>query len=250
MTFALLDGHALGWGSPIIVGSLLVSAVGLIAFLGLERRRAHPMVPLEFFRNPTFVGANAVGFAMFFAYQGGVFFLSLFFQEVQGASAIDAGLRLTPLNAAFIVVTPIAGAIAARLGPRVPLVAGSLVAASGLLLLHDLAPTTSYGASWWRLLLFGIGFALTLPPMVAAVLASVPAGRAGAAAAVHNALRQFGGLVGVAVMALVAGAQPVATLHVAGKASFASGIDAALVTAGILALVAAAVAFAFVRAPR
>jgi EmrB/QacA subfamily drug resistance transporter len=247
LTFGLIEGNALGWQSPIVLGSLLLAAAGFAAFVGLERSEAHPMVPLWFFRNPKFVAANTVGFAMFFGYQGGVFFLSLFFQEVQGASSIDAGFKLTPLNAAFIVITPLAGALAARFGPRLPLVMGSVIAGSGFLLLYNLEPSTGYGTSWWRLVLFGVGFALALPPMVAAVLATVPAGRAGAAAAVHNAVRQFGGLVGVAVMGLIAGARPGAALPTAAKAAFTSGIASALVTAGILSLIAAAVAFFFVR---
>lgn len=247
LTFGLIEGSALGLGSPLVLGSFLLSAAGLTAFIVFERSEAHPMVPLWFFRNPTFVAANTVGFAMFFAYQGGVYFLSLFFQEVQGASVINTGLKLTPLNAAFVVITPLAGALAARFGPRFPLVAGSLLAAFGFLLLYNLAPSTSYAMSWWRLLLFGIGFALTLPPMVTAVLASVPAGRAGAAAAVNNAVRQFGGLVGVAVMGVIAGARPVGALQGAARAAFASGIASSLVTAGILGLVAALVALLFIR---
>ena len=259
LTFALIEGNNRGWHSSLIIGALLGAGVGLFAFIVIEIRREYPMVPLRFFRNPTFVAANLVGFAIFFALQGGVFFLSLYFQNVQGDSAVQAGLLLTPLNAAFMVISPAAGVIAARLGLRLPMVAGCVLTGAGLVLLYDLGPSTSYASSWWRLLLFGVGFALTLTPMTAAILASVPAAQAGTAAAVHTTVRQVGGLMGVAVLTVFASAREASVLstsHASGsavrsvrQAAFASGMDAALVGAGAVTLAAALVALAFVRAP-
>jgi DHA2 family methylenomycin A resistance protein-like MFS transporter len=252
LTFALIQGNSWGWSSPRILLALALALVGFAVFLAVESRTSQPMVPLGFFRSPTFSAANTVGFAIFFALQAAIFFLSLFLQEVQGDSPVEAGLRLTPLTGAFMLISPLAGSIAGRLGSRVPMVIGLLLTTAGLFLLSSLTPHTPYSTAWWRMAILGIGFALTLAPMTAAILASVPPARAGTGSAIHTAARQVGGLLGIAALGAIAGSQgamsPTHGPPGSAAAIFAQGMDVALFTAGLVTLAAAAVALAFVRA--
>ncbi|HYM49138.1 MAG TPA: MFS transporter [Candidatus Limnocylindrales bacterium] len=237
LTFALIESAHYGWTSPLIAGLLIAAALGCAGFILLEQRVAQPMVPLRFFRVRSFTGANLVGASIFFALQGALFFLSIYFQDVQHRSAIEAGLRLSPVTAAFMVMAPIAGRLAGRFGPRLPITVGLVFSGAGLLLLHGLMPSTPYADVWWRLLLVGVGFALTLAPMTAAVLSSVPVRRAGTASAIHTAARQTGGLFGVAVLGAIAG----------GARDFTAGMDIAFVVGGCVVLGAVLITLALIR---
>ncbi|HKD75837.1 MAG TPA: MFS transporter, partial [Ktedonobacterales bacterium] len=206
LTYALIEGNAQGWGSLLIVGLFVAAGVLLAAFVVVEARADEPMLPLGFFKNASFSVANAVALVVGFALLGTVFFISQYFQGVQGFVPLASGLRSLPNTMGIFVAAPIAGALAARLGPRVPITLGALCSGTALLLLMRLGPATPYAAIWWNLGLGGIGFGLMLSPLAAAVLGALPPTRSGLASSMINMSRQVGGVFGVALLgALVQG---------------------------------------------
>ena len=201
LTYGLIEGGTRGWTDGLILGSLALAAVLLVAFVLVERRSASPMLPLSFFRNPTFSAANAVAALMFFAMVGTVFFLALYLQNVRGWSPAQAGLRLLPLSGAILLFAPVAGKVSDRRGPRPFLIGGPLVTAVGLALLLLTDADTSYAAVILpSFVIVGMGWAMTLAPMTSAVMGSVGQERAGVASAVVNTSRELGGVLGVAAI--------------------------------------------------
>jgi EmrB/QacA subfamily drug resistance transporter len=203
LTYALIEGNAKGWRSPLIVALLLVAAVGLACFIEVERRSSTPMLPLHFFRNATFATANVIAFLVSFGMFGVLFFLSLYLQNVQGYSAVAAGSRFLPMTGAIVFSAPIAGRLASNLGSRGPMALGMALAGTGLLLLERIGAHTGYGALWWDFLLIGIGMGLTMTPMTAAVMGSVPPERSGMASATTATSREVGGVFGIALLGAV-----------------------------------------------
>ncbi|MBO0517608.1 MFS transporter, partial [Streptomyces beijiangensis] len=184
----------------------VVAVLSLVAFLVIESRHPHPLVPLGLFRNRTVSVAVAVGAANSVAFYGVIFVLSLFFQQVRGGSALSAGLMFLPMTALIPVVNILAGKLAGRYGFRVPLLAGQLMAVAGLLVLLLVSADTSGPVLALSMVPMAIGVALTIPPLTTAMLEAVPEERAGLAAGVLNAGRQVAGGLAVAVFgALVAG---------------------------------------------
>ena len=203
LTYALIEGNAQGWRSPLIVSLLAVATIGGVAFVLVEQRKRSPMLQLHFFRDATFTAANTVAFLVSFGMFGMFFFLSLYFQNVQGYSAVGTGLRFLPQTAMIIVTAPLAGRLAGRIGSRWPMAIGLTLAGSGLLLLERTSAGTPYSQLWWNLSMMGVGMGLTMTPMTAAVMASVPPARAGMASATTNTSREIGGVFGIALLGAI-----------------------------------------------
>jgi MFS transporter, DHA2 family, methylenomycin A resistance protein len=204
LTFALIEGNSHGWTSPAILGLLVVGALSLPAFLLVESRRADPMLELRFFRDPSFAGANAIAVLTGFALLGFVFFNTLYFQTVQGWSPLQAGLRTAPNTLMIVLVAPFAGRLASRFGYWLPVAAGTAVGGVALLLYAvSSRPGTPYLELLGPLVLLGVGFGLTISPMVAAAITGMPPGQAGVASATINTTRQVGGALGVAVLGAI-----------------------------------------------
>ena len=203
LTYALIEGQSQGWGSPLIVGLFIAAAALLLAFVLTEARQREPLLPLELFRNPTFSVANVAALVVGFALLGMVFFVSQFFQEVQGYSAFGSGLRTLPNTVGMFIVAPLAGRITARYGPRIPVTLGALLTGTALLLLMRLDATTPYSAIWWNLGMSGLGFGFMLSPITAAVLSATPPNRAGLGSSVVSASRQIGSVFGIALLGAI-----------------------------------------------
>ncbi|HMA45996.1 MAG TPA: MFS transporter [Frankiaceae bacterium] len=205
--YAVIEGNDLGWTSAPILALFVLAAAAGLGFLAVERAGASPAVRLDLFGDPTFTGANAVAFAINFGVFAIFFFLSLFLQLIATYSAFQAAAHFAPMTLAMIVAAPLTGRLVARVGPRPPMVAGLVLAATGMLLTDAvLSPRVGFGQLGWSLPLIGIGFGMVLAPMTSAVMTSAPRERSGMAAATTNASRQVGALVGVAVLgALVDG---------------------------------------------
>ena len=203
LTYALIEGNAKGWTSPLILTLLVVAGVGLIAFLLVERRAKSPMLQLSFFRNRTFAAANTVAAMVSFGMFGMFFFLSLFMQEILGFSAVGAGVRFLPTTVAIIITAPLAGRLAGRIGSRIPMTIGLALCGLSLLVLHGVSATSTYGDFWWALPMMGVGMGLTMAPMTAAVMSSVPPQRSGMASATTNASREVGGVFGIALLGAI-----------------------------------------------
>lgn len=203
-TGAVIGAGTAGWRSWPVDAGLGIAAASLATFLAIEARSRAPMLPLGFFRDATFSAATLVGLGVNFVLYGTVFVLSLYFQRVRDYSPAATGLAFLPFMASLIVANVAAGRIAARLGARLPMTAGLLIAALGFALLRDVDARVGYAALMGRLLLVPIGIGIAVPPMTAALLATVPRARSGLAAGVLNTVRQAAGAIGVAVYGALA----------------------------------------------
>lgn len=218
VTFAVIEGGRTG------LIAVVIAVAAALVFLRTEARQPHPVVPLTLFRDRTVAITVAAGAACSVAFYGLVFVFSLFFQEVQGRSALWAGLMFLPMTGLIAVTNVVAGKLAARVGPRIPMLAGQAVAVAGLLLLLMADASTPALALAFLMVPLALGCALTIPPLTAAMMEAVPADRAGLAAGVLNSARQVAGGLGIAAFGgLVAG-------------DFVSGMRVSLlIAAGLLA---------------
>ena len=202
IVWGLVRGNSVGWGSPEIVGALVGGAAILGAFVWWELRTAAPMLPMRFFRNRTFALANVSSLFMFFGMFGSIFLLAQFFQTVQGYSPLQSGLRILPWTAMPIIVAPIAGALSDRVGGQKLMGLGLALQAIGLAwIAHVSTPTTPYSSLVIPFALSGAGMALFFAPVANVVLSSVKPEEEGQASGANNAVRELGGVFGVAVLA-------------------------------------------------
>ncbi|MEU7901705.1 DHA2 family efflux MFS transporter permease subunit [Actinoplanes sp. NPDC049118] len=206
LTYGFTAWPVRGPDGPAVVASLAVGVAGLIAFVLVERRSAHPMLPLEVFASRAFSAANAVTFLVYAA-NGGVFFLVVLnLQVVAGFSPLAAGVALLPVTGLMLLLSARSGALAMRIGPRIPLTAGPLTCAVALVLLSRIGPGASYPLDVLPpVVLFGLGLALLVAPLTATALGALDDARAGIASGVNNAVARAAGLLAVAVLPLAAG---------------------------------------------
>lgn len=203
LIMALIESSRWGWASASIVGLFVGAAVLLGAFLVVELRVREPLLPMELFRNPVFSVACLAALLMGFVTIGAMFFMTQYFQDVQSASAFGAGLRLLPLTVGVFIVSPFAGRITGRVGPRAPIVVGALLIAAGFGSVMTLTPTTSYTMIWWQLGLVGIGIGCMFAPLTVAVMAATPPNRAGLGSSMINTFRTAGITTGTAVLGTI-----------------------------------------------
>jgi EmrB/QacA subfamily drug resistance transporter len=239
VVFGIVRGQALGWTSTPIVASIAAGLVLLAAFVVWELRAESPMLPMRFFRSRAFAATNGVSLAMFFGAFGSIFLLAQFFQTAQGYSPLEAGLRTLPWTGMPMIVAPIAGLLSDRIGSR-PLMAAGLALQSIAIALFaaNTAPSTPYTTLLPPLILAGTGMALVFAPAANAVLGSVRAEEAGKASGATNAIREVGGVLGVAVLASVFAGNG----SYASPETFASGLSAALPVASVVLAIGAVVA--------
>ena len=233
VTGAVIEAAPLGWSSRVVWSGLALAVAGFTGFVAIEHRSAQPMLPLGFFRHPTFAAASLVGFLLNLALYGALFVLSLFFQQVSHWSPLRAGIALLPFAIAIFLANIAAGRLASVATPRAIMTAGLLVAAAGVWLLRGIDPTTPYTAILPGLVLLPLGIGIAVPMMTTALLATVPRPRAGVASGVLNAVRQAGGAIGVALFGML-------------LAGTRSGIGYDFIAAACVLAVAAAVAATFI----
>ncbi len=204
-TYALIEGPEAGF-TGLIAAAAIGGVVALIAFFVVERRSPSPMMPLEIFRSRQFSAANLVTFAVYAAL-GGVFFLLVSFLQISmGYSAIAAGAASLPVTVLMLLFSARSGALAQRIGARIPLTVGPLVIAVGLLLMTRIDPGDSYVTSVLpAVLVFGSGLTLVVAPVTATVLAAADARHSGIASGINNAVSRVAGLLAVAVLPVIAG---------------------------------------------
>jgi EmrB/QacA subfamily drug resistance transporter len=245
VVYGLVRTDSYGWTSPQVLLPLLAGAVILIAFVRHERRSEHPMLPLRLFRERTFAAANLATLLFSFGMFGAIFLLAQFLQTVQHFSPLGAGLRTLPWTAMPMIVAPIAAPLSERLGARPFLVSGLALQAAGLAWLAALlGPGVPFGELVVPFVLCGIGMSLFFVPVANVVLSAVRPAEEGVASGANNAIRELGGVLGIAVLvSIFAGHGSYASGH-----AFVAGARPAVAVGAVIVGVGAMVA-ALVRRP-
>ncbi|WP_428491312.1 MFS transporter [Rhodopila sp.] len=199
LVWAIIEAGTRGWTATVVLAGLALSASAAACLPWVERRAREPAIPLEFFRNPIFSIATIAGFLISVSIYGLSFALTLYFQKVLSYTPAETGWAFVPFALGVTVSNLAGGWLSARVGARVPMAGGLLLAAAGFWLLRGLGADAAYASMLPAQLFvrFGIGFAV--PPMTAALLATVPRARSGSASGLLNAMRQAGAAVGVAL---------------------------------------------------
>ncbi len=205
VVYALIEGPAKDWSAaPVVAGALGVAL--LATFIVWEARTAHPMVPLAVFKSRQFSGANAATLAVYAALGGAMFLVVVYLQTELDYSALEAGAAFVPITLFMLAFSQRAGRLAQRIGPRLPMTVGPLLAGIGIAMFAMIDPDLSY----WEgvmpgAIVLGIGLTLTVAPLTAAVLAAIDDRHAGIGSAINNALARIASLLAVAVLPAVAG---------------------------------------------
>ncbi|HEY2637958.1 MAG TPA: MFS transporter, partial [Solirubrobacteraceae bacterium] len=204
--FALIEQPDLGWGDPLVAGSLIAGVVLFVTFVMHERRAPDPMLPLDLFKRRNFAAGNVETLLMYGGLSMLFFLLPIFLQEVAGWSALDAGLATLPVTVVMFALSRRFGRLADRYGPRLFMGVGPLVAGAGFALMLRLGHDVNYVTDLLpAVALFALGLSMTVAPLTAAVLAGVDGGQAGIASAVNNAIARVAGLLGTALLGTALG---------------------------------------------
>jgi EmrB/QacA subfamily drug resistance transporter len=230
LTYGAIEAGAVGLAAPGVLLAFAVAAVALAAFLAIQARGAHPMVPLDLFRSRTVSVAVAVGFAFVVGYYGVPFVMSLYLQQERGLSPLVTGAAFLPMMLIGASLTPFSARVAERLGARTLITAGLGLMTAGLVILAAVPASTPVGALAALMVLIGLAGPLVTPPTTGLLLNSVPGHQAGTASGVFNTSRQVGGALAVAVFGAL----------LANQATFMQGLRTSLLLASGVALAAAA----------
>ena len=205
ITYALIEAPERGMAGLVAV-SAVVGIVATVSFVMAERRSPNPMVPLDMFASRQFTAANLVTFAVYAAL-GGFFFLFVAFLQISmDYTPIEAGAASLPVTVLMLLFSARSGALAQRIGPRIPLTVGPLIVAAGMLLLTRLGPGDDYIADVLpAVFIFGVGLTLVVSPVTATVLAAADARHAGIASGINNTVARVGSLLAVAVLPVLGG---------------------------------------------
>lgn len=232
LTYGVIQGSHVGYTDGRIIVAWGIFLAGLGAFVVVERRSGDPMLDVHLFRSASFSTTMAVGLAAMFGFGGVPLIMVLYFERVQGASALNTGWRLLPTLAVYVLVSVVAARLVARVGFKVMLSAGLVVTAIGAVCLLATPAGASYGAVWPGMVIFGLGEGLVLAPTTAAAVTSVAHERAGMASAAVNMFRQLGNVLGTSIIGSLL------------TSNFAHILPQRLISAGVSAPVADRVAAA------
>lgn len=204
LVYGIVRGNAAGWDSLEVIASLVAGAALLIAFVVWESRASAPLLPLRLFRDRSFSIANIVGVAFSFGMFGAVFILIQFLQIVQGYSPLEAGVLTMPWTLAPMVIAPIAGLLAPRVGTRALIIVGLALQSTGLAWIAlTMSPDLPYAQMVAPFILAGVGMALVFAPSATAVLANMPENDHAKASGTNSTLREIGIALGIAVLTAV-----------------------------------------------
>ncbi len=206
--YALIEQPHYGWSNPLIYGPLLLGIVCFAGFILYERRAPHPMLPLGLFKVRNFLVGNIATFTIYGGLAIALFLVTVFVQQVGNYSAVAAGLSLVPVTLILFALSSRFGALAGRYGPRAFMAGGPILAGIGFLTMLMVDESVNY---WTQLLpgvlIFGVGLAITVAPLTTAILGAVDPKYAGIGSAVNNAVARIAGLVGIAVIGVIIGAE-------------------------------------------
>jgi EmrB/QacA subfamily drug resistance transporter len=239
LTFGLIEAGEAGWTAPVPLALLALAALGLAAFIAVERRVARPMLPLADFARGPFAATNVASFVLGFAGYSSIFLLSLLLQQAQGWSPAATGWAMLPMFVSLAVSSAVAGRVTARRGPRPVMIAGYATMGVALSAMAVLTPESAYATEALLLVVLGFGMGLAIPATSAAAMAAAPRERSGMASATINATRQAGTAIGIALLGAVMNARASALAQQGAATALAGGFRAAILIAGIAALAAA-----------
>jgi EmrB/QacA subfamily drug resistance transporter len=232
-TYALIQ-----WGDTMAPYAAVLAVLALVAFVMVERRETEPMLRLEIFADRTFSAANVMTLLVYAALGAALFFVVLQLQTVSGYGPLTAGLSSLPITILMLFLAARGGALATRIGPRVPMTFGPIVMAAGTLMLLAVGTDVNY---WFDVLpgmtVFGLGLALMVAPLTATVLAAAPDEHAGIASGVNNALA-------VAALPVVVG---LGGEEYADPAAFDAGYRSAMVICAVLLALGGAISWFTIR---
>lgn len=240
-TYAMIEGPNRGVMSPVVMATAVLGVAGLVGFVVVERRSAHPMLPLGIFSSHQFTSANVVTFIVYAALGGVFFLLVVVVQTALGYSPIAAGAASLPVTAIMLALSSASGALAQRIGPRLPLTVGPLLIAAGMLMMTRIEPGGSYLTTVLpAVVVFGFGLAATVAPVTATTLAAADERHAGAASGVNNAVARTAGLLAVALLPPLSGLTGDALQD---PAAVTAGFHTAMLISAILAAAGGVLAF-------
>jgi EmrB/QacA subfamily drug resistance transporter len=200
LVWAIIEAPSAGWTSPTILAAFAFAAALLGAFLTWELRAPEPMLDIRLFRNPRFSGASGAITLVFFAMFGTIFFLTQYLQGVLGYTALEAGVRVTPIAVGLILGGPISAKLAARIGTKVVVASGLTLVAAGLTIVTQFQVDSSYGIVAAHLLVMGFGMGMAMAPATESVMGALPLEKASVGSAVNDTTRTTGGALGVAIL--------------------------------------------------
>jgi EmrB/QacA subfamily drug resistance transporter len=206
VTYALIEGPGRGWGNAVVIAAAAIGVVAFAVFIVVELRERDPIVPLTLFRSRNFTGANILTLLLYAALSGALFLLPFNLIQLQHDSPAKAGAAFLPFVVTMSLLSRFTGALADRIGPRLPLIVGPLVAAAGFALLA----LPGIGGSYWTtffpgIATLGIGMAITVAPLTTTVMTSIDDERhAGAASGINNTVSRVAGLLAIAVFGAIA----------------------------------------------
>ena len=247
LTYGLIGASADGWTSPRVLASLLAGAALFAAFIVIEARGRHPMLPLGVFRSRQFSAANAVTFVVYGALGGALFLVPVVLQEVCGYSPLEAGVAMLPLTAIMLALSARSAALASRIGPRLQMTAGPLLIGAGMLLFTRVHGNGDYLTQVLpAVLVLGLGLAANVAPLTATALSAAPAEHSGIASAVNNDVARTASLIAVAVLPALAGVTGDVYLH---PAALTHGFHTAMLISAVAVAAGGVLAFATIRNP-
>lgn len=203
VVYGIIQGGEDGWTSGTIIGSFVAGGVLLIAFAIVELRSSSPMLPLHYFKRRDFTGSFLVIMLLMLAMIGVFFFLTQYFQLVQGKSALYAGLALMPIAATMMTGAAFASKTESRLGPRTISVIASVIIMGGMGVFTQLEVDSGYLIPALGLALFGLGAGMIMTVLTDSIMASVPVDDAGVGSAMNDTSRELGFALGIAIVGAV-----------------------------------------------
>jgi len=199
LTYAIIEGPALGWRAPVIVALFAVAAAALGTFAVYEARRTDPVLDPRFFRSAPLAGAVLTGISATAAVGGFLFLATLYLQEVRGMSAVQAGLHLLPMATMVALGALVSSRVLARRGARLPMVAAGVALAAGGVLLSRLTASSALAPLAIAFLVFGIGGGVINAPITYTAVSGMPVSQAGVASGIASTSRQIGQCLGIAI---------------------------------------------------